>query len=189
LIKGLHDTNNQAAWDEFVSIYRPMIYRIARRAGLQDADAHNQTQEVFQKISTHIESWKHGQPTGSFRRWLSRVARNAAVDVIRKLKPDSGRGGTSMMKSLVAVAIEEDDETIYKIELQRAALRWAADRVRGEFTIETWNAFWLSTIEGESPEAVARMLNRSVGSVYTARSRVMHRLREEVKSFDWESEA
>ena len=39
LIVKLRDPANSAEWGEFVAIYEPLVYRLARRKGLQDADA------------------------------------------------------------------------------------------------------------------------------------------------------
>ena len=47
LIVKLRDPADSAAWREFVAIYEPLIYRLARRKGLQDADARDLCQEVF----------------------------------------------------------------------------------------------------------------------------------------------
>ena len=39
------------AWDEFVALYEPLIYGLARRKGLQDADARDICQEVFRAVA------------------------------------------------------------------------------------------------------------------------------------------
>ena len=39
LIERVHDSANGAAWAEFPGIYQPVVYRMARRRGLQDADS------------------------------------------------------------------------------------------------------------------------------------------------------
>ena len=39
LLIRLGDPANDAAWREFLEIYRPVIYRLACRQGLQDADS------------------------------------------------------------------------------------------------------------------------------------------------------
>ena len=39
LIVKLRDTGDENAWSEFVAIYEPFVYRLARQKGLQDADA------------------------------------------------------------------------------------------------------------------------------------------------------
>ncbi len=39
LLANIQSLENREAWSEFVPIYRPVIYRMARRRGMQDADA------------------------------------------------------------------------------------------------------------------------------------------------------
>lgn len=44
----------------------------------------------------------------------------------------------------------------------------------------TWDAFWLSAVEGQSVEEVARQLEKTPGTICAARSRVIRRMREKV---------
>ena len=186
LLLRIRDTRDRDAWDEFVSIYHPLIYRVGRRHGLQHADAQNLVQEVLQKVERQAGDWQPGQFCSSFRRWLATVARNAAIDVIRRVKPDAAEGGTGIRQALQNVAAPHDgSEEEFRLELERQAFRRAARTIREEFTESTWHAFWRTMVLGEPCEQVAHDLGRSVGAVYTARSRVMQRLKEELKSFDW----
>jgi RNA polymerase sigma-70 factor (ECF subfamily) len=190
LLLRIRDARDGDAWDEFVSIHRPLIYRVGRRHGLQDADALNLTQEVLRKIERQAADWQPGQAPGSFRRWLATVARNAAIDAIRRVARDAARGGTSVREKLRNVPVRNDDsDAAFRLELERQAFRWAAQRVRGEFAVPTWNAFWSTMVDGEPCAEVAARLGRSIGAIYTARSRVMQRLKEELERFDWNSEA
>ncbi|PAY21294.1 hypothetical protein CKO51_01575 [Rhodopirellula sp. SM50] len=50
----LRDRGNHAAWSEFLQIYEPVIYRLARRRGLQDADARKIVQEVLLRVAALI---------------------------------------------------------------------------------------------------------------------------------------
>jgi RNA polymerase sigma-70 factor (ECF subfamily) len=185
LLLRIGDSRDRDAWFEFVSIYRPLIYRVGRRYGLQDADAQNLMQEVLQKVERQAGSW--GPARGSFRRWLATVAANAAIDAIRRIAPDAARGGTSVRESLHNVpAAADDSELEFRRELERQAFRWAARRIRDEFTEPTWTAFWKTMVVGEPCADVAARLGRSVGAVYTARSRVMQRLKQELNQFDWD---
>ena len=61
----------------------------------------------------------------------------------------------------------------------------AAARICDEFAEETWSAFWRTMVEGHSCSDVAESMGKSLGAVYTARSSVMQRLKEEVNQFDW----
>jgi len=190
LLLRIRDRQDRDAWYEFASIYRPLIYRVGRRYGLQDADAQNLVQEVLQKVERQANCWESGQARGSFRRWLATVARNAAIDAIRRMLPDAARGGTSVREALQNVpAPNSASEGVFRLELERQAFRWAARRIRDEFTEPTWTAFWETMVEGQSCAEVAARIGKSIGAIYTARSRVMQRLKEELEQFDWDSES
>ncbi|MFT5326301.1 MAG: RNA polymerase sigma-70 factor (ECF subfamily) [Planctomycetaceae bacterium] len=188
LLARVRDPQDREAWAEFVSIYRPLLYRVGRRYGLQDVDAQNLVQDVLQKVTRQVEQWESGKPAGGLRRWLATVARHAAIDAIRRVRPDAAQGGTSVQKRLQDLRERPDSsEAELQRELDRQAFRWAAARIRDEFTDSTWSAFWQTMVEGESCSEVAESAGRTLGSVYTARSRVMQRLKEEVNHFDWTS--
>ena len=187
LLLRLQDPLDQEAWYEFAAIYRPMVCRIGRRLGLQDADAENLAQVVLNKVSDQAAKWDTGKPPGSFRRWLSRVAKNAAIDAIRQVKPDAARGGTSLLFQLQQVEKSTDlTGTLLRLELEREAFRWAANRIREEFTVPTWSAFWDTMVEGKSCGKVAEQLGKSVGAIYIARTRVVQRLKVELEHFNWD---
>ena len=52
--------------------------------------------------------------------------------------------------------------------------------VRNEFAASTWAAFWQTTAEGRLPADVAADLGMTLQAVYKAKSRVLHRLRQEL---------
>ena len=47
LIERVKHLGDDASWVEFLAIYQPVVYRMAKRRGLQDADA----QDVMQQSS------------------------------------------------------------------------------------------------------------------------------------------
>ncbi len=51
--------------------------------------------------------------------------------------------------------------------------------VKAEFEPRTWQMFWLTAIEGRSPVDIAAALGVSPAAVRMAKSRVLHRLKEE----------
>jgi RNA polymerase sigma-70 factor (ECF subfamily) len=57
-----------------------------------------------------------------------------------------------------------------------------ARKVRAEFEEATWQAFWMTAVEGASVEEAASSLGRSAGAIYTARSRIIRRLQELARS-------
>ncbi len=58
--------------------------------------------------------------------------------------------------------------------------RRALELVRAEFEERTWEAFWRAAVEGQPPDLIARDLGVTPAAVRKAKSRVLHRLRQEV---------
>ena len=173
------------AWREFVTIYRPIIYRIARRHGLQDADAQDLAQHVLVSISGSIERWQKRDESVRFRHWLRRVAKNAICNALTRGPKDRATGGTSIQNFLEEHG-EDDEQLAREIEFERRRelfLR-AASVVKSDVAADTWQVFQLAVVEGLPIEEVAARMNKSVGTAYAARGRVMNRLRRLVDDME-----
>jgi RNA polymerase sigma-70 factor (ECF subfamily) len=182
LLLRLRDLHDQQAWTEFTEIYTPLVHRLARQRGLQDADAEDLTQEVFQAIACALERQAFDPTRGSFRGWLFTVARNLAVNyLIRQSRQPRGTGDTDMHNVLEAVeAATPADSALFDGEYQRQLLQWAMDQVKGEFSDLAWNVFWRVGVEGQSAQQAARATGTTVGTVYHYKSRIMARLRQKI---------
>src|SRR5262249_53088177 len=123
LVLRLQKPGDQAAWVEFVSIYEPFVYRLARGKGLQDADARDLCQEVFRKVSQAIERWDPDPAKGSFRGWLFRIARNLIVNFLAgQRSPVRGSGRTTVQQLLEAQADSDAQaEAEFAMEFKRRA--------------------------------------------------------------------
>ena len=58
--------------------------------------------------------------------------------------------------------------------------RRALDLVRGEFEDRTWQAFWLTAVEGRAPAALTAELDMSTAAIRQCKSRVLRRLKAEM---------
>jgi RNA polymerase sigma-70 factor (ECF subfamily) len=184
LVVRLKNAQDHEAWTEFMAIYEPLILRLMVRQGLQESDARDACQQVLQAVARDISQWKPDGNQASFRRWLSRIARNRAVKfLVKERKTPRAAGGSGAQNLLegqpdAAVSLEE----AYEREFQRQLLLRAADQVRPEFRESTWAAFWETCVESRPIAEVAAELGTSVGNVYVARSRVIARLRKKVEA-------
>lgn len=174
------------AWAEFLEIYEQAILNYSRSRGLQDADARDVTQEVLAAVTSKIGSWEARSSRGSFRGWLFRVARNTAVDRIRKQsKQANGSGDTRVAEMLSeSPGSPENDSDMFWAEYRRKMFHWAAEKIRPEVKESSWQSFWLTSVEGRKAEDVATHLGLTVGSVYAARFRIVARLRELISRLD-----
>src|SRR5580692_2169468 len=84
LLLRLRDSQDHEAWVEFVALYEPVVYRLLRQHGLQDADAREVMQDLLMAVSGSIDRWDPAKERGSFRAWLRRVARNLVINWLKK---------------------------------------------------------------------------------------------------------
>jgi RNA polymerase sigma factor (sigma-70 family) len=189
LIVRLKNRADQTAWQEFVEIYRPVIVRLAARRKLQHADAEDLAQQVLLSVSKAIGRWEIATHRARFRTWLQRVAENAILNALSRGAPDRafGEAGHSVLVEQQAAGNGPDSDLL-RLEYRREVFRWAARQIRPEFQPATWKAFWLTAVEDRTPDDVARLLHKTTGAVYAARSRVMRRLQEKVAEVAAEEE-
>ena len=73
------------------------------------------------------------------------------------------------------------------LSFSRGALfAWAAGQVCRDFQDSTWQAFWLTAVQGKSGKEVAAVLGMTTAAVYLAKRRVMARLKEEIEQLEAE---
>ena len=187
LIARLQELGDEASWAEFLRLYEPVVYRIARRRGLQEADAQDVVQQVFVSVSRSIEDWRGGVHPCSLRAWLTAIVRNAVLKSLTRQPRDQPARTSSVMDLLREIPDRDEAASHFEIETQREIVRRAAEQIRAEFTRETWAIFWRTAIDGVSIAEVADSMKRTPGSIYVARHRVLERLKVAVQemSRDW----
>ena len=184
LLLQVRDPRNREAWDQFASIYQPVILRLARQRGLQDADAHDLAQQVLMSVASAIGRWERSDRSVRFRHWLRRVVRNAIVNALTRRPRDRAAGTSSVQDLLMDHPIDDQSAREIDLEYRRELYLRATDIVRVDVDTDTWQAFERTVIGGESIGAVAQQLGKSVGTIYASRSRVMRRLKDAVQELE-----
>lgn len=120
LILRLQDAADVAAWDEFVAIYAPVVYRSARRLGLQACDADDCVQEVLAAVARSVAKWLRRDDRGTFRTWLLRIARNTAIDFLTRCKHRPwAEGGNERAGELDKLEARLDVSSHFNLEYRR----------------------------------------------------------------------
>ena len=181
LIIRLGNPADDLAWAEFLQIYEPILFRLASRWGLQEADAREVVQETLLGVSKSIDGFSTDNHGASFRRWLATITRNKLADhLAKRSKQEHGSGDSDVYRWLNQQAADDSSASVWDWNQRREVFAWAAQKVRQQVNEQTWQAFHRTSVVGEDVKAVAKDLGMREGMIYVARSRVMTRLRKAV---------
>src|SRR5262249_1435861 len=177
LLERLQRPGEQEAWARFVKLYTPFLYHWARRICLNDQDAADLVQEVLLVLVQKLPEFSYDRHK-SFRGWLRTVMLNKWRDHQRRHTVVPVHQSEAFLSHLVGPDAAADfEEAEYRQHLVNRAL----EIMQGEFQPTTWQACWEYVVSGRPAAEVAAELGLSVGSVYTAKSRVLRRLRQELE--------
>jgi RNA polymerase sigma-70 factor (ECF subfamily) len=171
--------NDQDAWQQLVHLYSPLVRFWCNRAGVREADIDDVAQEVFAATAAGLPNFRRDRPGDTFRGWLRGITRNLVLLYFRR---NAGRpqaaGGSDALINLQQVpdvlAEPSPGETSEMDLLYRRAL----EQVRGEVEERTWQAFWLTVVEGRSPAALTSELGMTAMNIRQAKARVLRRLKQ-----------
>ena len=139
-------------------------------------------QDVFRAVAANIDCFQHDQARGTFRGWLRTITHSKVVDHFRREnRQPPAEGGTDAYKRILAIP-DGDASSVPEASDEETAIivRKTLDLIRPQFEERTWQAFWRSAVEGQQSAVVAEALGMTPGGVRQAKSRVLHRLREEL---------
>jgi len=172
------------AWDRLTRLYAPVVYRWCRQAGVQDSDASDVSQETFRAVATAVGDFRRDRAGDSFRGWLWTITRNKLRDHFRRCAAGPGAvGGSVAAQRLMDIPDRPFEEADHDSRADTTAgiARRALAVIECEFEQRTWQAFFRIVVGGQTAAMVADDLGMSAGAVYTAKSRVLRRLREEIE--------
>jgi RNA polymerase sigma-70 factor (ECF subfamily) len=169
------------AWRRLFQLYQPLVLFWCARAGVNATDAEDVVQEVFAAAAAALDRFRRDQPGDTFRGWLRTITRNQILQLYRRYRGQpQATGGSDALHDLQDVADPlpgPGEEESLEIDL---LYRRALELVRGEFAERTWQAFWMTVVEGREPAMLTEELHMTVNNIRQAKSRVLRRVREEV---------
>jgi len=183
LLLRIRDHRDAQSWSDFMQIYAPLVFRYARRMGLQEADAADVTQDVLRVVSESIDKFDYDRSVGRFRGWLKKVAFYTASQLKRRQQRQAA-GHDSAVMDLAAADPGQADARFWDEAYTQRLFELACERVRPKVQSNTWDAFWATAVDSKDPRDVAEELKMNVGSVYVARNRVFARIKEALQELD-----
>ena len=162
------------AFDELVLRYLDPIYGFARRMTGNPSEAEDIAQETFVKV------WKmlsHYRTTNTFKSWVFAIARNTAIDKLRKKKiPVFSDYETAEGKNSVTDTATDPD-TIPDMLIEKAENKKLLDGALDELLAIDREIMVLHYSENMTFEAIGKLLKKPLNTVKSRHRRALERLR------------
>lgn len=186
LLSRLKDWEDQEGWREFFETYWRLIYSVARRAGLTEAEAQDVVQETLVVVAKQMPGFRYDPARGSFKAWLHTVIRGRLSRHWRKarthpsvnLKPESpARDGAAEDADLAAVS---EFEASWQTEWEQNLLDAAMRRVQAKVSPRQYLLFSLAVLKQVPTATIRERYDASLPQVYLAKHRVGRLLKLEI---------
>jgi RNA polymerase sigma-70 factor (ECF subfamily) len=180
LLQRVREQGDDADWQRLVRLYTPLIRTWLSRHIRQADDVNDLVQQIFMVVMSKLPDFVHNGRAGAFRHWLKSITVNTVRAFWRARRLPSGPADAEeVLEQLTDPASELSRQ--WDREHDCYVAHKVLDHVEPEFRPATWQAFCRLVLDEAAPETVAVELGLSTNAVLIAKSRVLRRLRQEVK--------
>ncbi|MCM8532079.1 MAG: RNA polymerase sigma factor [Lentisphaeraceae bacterium] len=187
ILERAKNPNDHQAWEDFVQYYIGYIHIVLRKVLYDDTNIDDITQEILLKIWKYLSKFECNSEKAQFRRWLSVLIRNQAINYI---KSDSGYNNRKdlAIRELTDSEVKPSElEVLCEAEWKKYVVNCALKNIEDKFSGNAIVAFKLHLLE-KSVQEISQELGIKNTSVYTLVNRVRLRLANEVERLQktWE---
>jgi RNA polymerase sigma-70 factor (ECF subfamily) len=185
LVERLGDWRDSSRWQEFFDTYWRLIYSVARRSGLGDAEAHDVVQETVLAVARNIARYDRG--AGPFKAWLLQMTRWRIADQFRKRLPESDgppQGDSARDTAPIdrVASPETDLETAWDEEWRARLLEAALERLKKQVSAKHFQVFDCAIRKRWGAAKIAGELGVNIAQVYLIKHRLGSLLKKELQS-------
>jgi RNA polymerase sigma-70 factor (ECF subfamily) len=191
----LKDWRDAESWQDFFDTYWRLIYGVARKAGLSDAEAQDIVQETVLSVARKIEGFRYDPKVCSFKTWMLQLTRWRIINQLKRRQREASQTplpiGDPVDRTNVLERIADPAgynlEAIWDAEWEKNLLAAALERVKRQVAPEQFQIFDLACLEGWPVRKVTQTLGVSGARVYLAKHRVGRLLKKEMKALETNS--
>ena len=188
LLHRLKNLDDQVSWQDFFKTYERLLYALAVKAGLTDAEANDAVQETVITVAKNIAKFQVDRSRGSFKAWLLQIARWRIADQFRKrpqratrLRRSSDQTSRTSTSQRIPDPASLEMESAWKRDYEQKLFDAAIETVKAKVDPAYFQMFDLR-IRKQMPAAkIARQLDVKVAQVYFATYKVSNLIKREVK--------
>lgn len=186
LLSRLKDWEDQEGWREFFETYWRLIYTVARRAGLSEAEAQDVVQETLLVVAKQMPGFRYDPARGSFKAWLHTVIRGRLSRHWRKLKAQPSGGAIhanadpETTENAPDLPADSEFESTWQAEWEQNLLDTALRRVQAKVSPRQFLLFSLAVIKQVPISTIRERYEASLPQMYLAKHRVGRLLKQEM---------
>ena len=189
LLSRLQNWDDQDSWKEFFDTYWRLIYAVALKSGLTDAEAQDVVQETIISVAKNIRKFKHDRKLGSFKGWLRNLTRWRIADQLRKrtrVSPEEVEvaGDDVAAWETARISNSAEAESVWEDEWRVNLMNVALENVKRRVKEEHYQMFDFYVVKQWPVAKVARTLGVSAGQVYLAKFRVGALIKKEIRRLE-----
>jgi len=184
LVEKLGDWGDRVRWKEFFDTYWRLIYGIARRSGLNDAESHDVVQETVLSVARNIG--RYDRTAGSFKSWLLQMTRWRIADQFRKRLPEAVRPAengtardTATLDRIASPGVNL--EAAWDEEWRESLLDAAMERVKRQTSARNFQVFDCALRKRWGAGKIATELGVNIAQVYLIKHRLTVLLKKELR--------
>lgn len=177
LLVRLRSSDDQLAWSKFVELYTPLLFYWARKTGLQTQDAADLVQDVLAIVFQKLPDFSY-DPAKSFRGWMRTITLNRHRELCRKRSIGAINSAQSALTKVSKGDV--DPKEIWEANYRGSLISQALAMMQSEFEPSTWKALKSFVIDGQLASKAAEEAGVSVWTVYSAKSRLLAKLRHQL---------
>jgi len=187
LLSRLKDWNDQESWRTFFDTYWKLIYSVAIKTGLTDAEAQDVVQEILICVSKTMPGFKYRASNRSFKGWLLQLTawriqdhvrlRDEGIEIVRPFNPTPTKTGSIRG---VADPAGPELERLWDEEWDNNLVEVALARVKQQVSAKQYQIFDFYVLKNLPMGRVKRALGVSSASIYLAKHRINSLIKAEI---------
>ena len=177
LIQRAQNPDDHQAWEDFVKYYQSFIVMVLGKSNISVSEEEDLVQNILLKVWKGLPKYEYRKEKAKFRTWLSTIIRNTIISHYNKSKGEDGK--REKYSNIVENISESSIEKVIEQEWYDYVVSLAMAKVQEAFSGRAIEVFRLSLQEKKANE-IAEALDITEDTVYSLRSRVKRRLKQEV---------
>lgn len=171
---------NEEAWEEFYQKYRGMIASIGKKRNLSEEERDELVQDVMKTFWDKMDQFTYDPDKGRFRGYLSQFAHYASMKKWNKRGAEIATEDDvlEIHSNTIQNKCDSDIDKKNMQEWGEFVLELALQELKQDVSIETYEAFYLTSIQNRPIQEVVALVGKTPNNLYNIRARCLKKLRE-----------